>query len=366
MTIGGGGGLQKMQNRLKDGVVAKRHLLDYAGTMSIDWSPLADLIETHDRFLVTTHVRPDGDALGSEVGMAGLLRQKGKDVRVVNASPTPPRYDFLDPKSSLFEHFGTKVGPAELGDREVVVILDLSAWNQLGDMAEFIRRFPGPRVVIDHHVSQDDLGATFLKDPTAEATGILVMQAIRALSATLTPEVAEGLLTAIAMDTGWLRHSNTRPGTLRAVAELIEAGAKIDEIYRKLFERNTLGRLRLMGATLSAVQVENDGRIAYSTISRDDLLRTGAIPQDSEDLVDFVASIRGVEVAMLFIEQRRGGVKVSFRARGGLDCSRLASRFGGGGHREAAGAALVEPMPDSVARVLSAVREAIDRRPSGV
>src|SRR5262245_10884424 len=140
--------------------------------MSIDWTPLADLIETHDRFLVTTHVRPDGDALGSEVGMAGLLRQKAKDVRVVNASPTPPRYDFLDPDRTLFEHFG-RVDPGGLSDREVAVILDLSAWNQLGDMAEYIRGFAGPRVVIDHHVSQDDLGAAVLKDPTAEATGIL-------------------------------------------------------------------------------------------------------------------------------------------------------------------------------------------------
>src|SRR3954462_10355074 len=102
--------------------------------MSIDWTPLADLIETHDRFLVTTHVRPDGDALGSEVGFAGLLRQRGKDVRVVNASRTPPRYDFLAPDGTLFEHFGTEAEPASLADREVLVILDLSAWSQLGDM----------------------------------------------------------------------------------------------------------------------------------------------------------------------------------------------------------------------------------------
>src|SRR5262249_1863137 len=119
-----------------DRPVANRQPVDYAKTMTIDWTPLADLIETHDRFLVTTHVRPDGEALGSEVGMAGLLRQKGKDVRVVNASPTPPRYDFLDPDRLLFEHFGTTT-PAQLADREVAVILDLSSWSQLGDMSEY-------------------------------------------------------------------------------------------------------------------------------------------------------------------------------------------------------------------------------------
>jgi bifunctional oligoribonuclease and PAP phosphatase NrnA len=324
--------------------------------MTIDWTPLADLIETHDRFLVTTHVRPDGDALGSEVGVAGLLRQKGKDVRVVNSSPTPPRYDFLDPDTNLFEHFAHRVQPAELADRQAAIILDLSSWNQLGDMAGFIRQFTGPRVVIDHHVSQDDLGATVFKDSTAEATGILIMNAIAALGGSYTPEVAAGLVTAIAMDTGWFRHSNTRAGTLRAVAELIDAGARVDDIYRKLFERNTLGRLKLMGETLSGMRTDLGSRIAYATISHQDLIRTGAIPPDSEDLVDYTVSMRDVEVGMLFIEQARGGVKVSFRARNGLDCSRLAAQFGGGGHREAAGATVLGSMSEIVERVLTAVR----------
>jgi phosphoesterase RecJ-like protein len=328
--------------------------------MSIDWTPLADLLETHDRFLVTTHVRPDGDALGSEVGMAGLLRQKGKDVRVVNSSHTPPRYDFLDPDGTLFEHFGSRIQPGELADREVAVILDLSAWNQLGDMAEFIRKFPGPRVVIDHHVSQDDMGAVFLKDTAAEATGTLVLAAVSALGGSLTKEVATGLLTAIAMDTGWFRHTNTRSATMRAGAELIDSGASISDIYRDLFERNTLGRLKLIGQTLSGLRTEQGGRVAYATISRDDLERTGAIPADSEDLVDYTVSLRGVEVGMLFIEQARGGVKVSFRSRQGLDCSRLAASLGGGGHRAAAGATISGPIDQSVQRVLHAVRQALD------
>jgi len=327
--------------------------------MSIDWTPLADLIETHDRFLVTSHVRPDGDALGSEVGMAGLLRQKGKDVRVVNVSRTPPRYDFLDPDGTLFEHFGTQVDPATLADREVLVVLDLSSWGQLGDMAGFVREFPGKRVVIDHHVSQDDLGATFLKDTSAEATGTLIVRAVRALGGTFTPEVSTGLLTAIAMDTGWFRHPNTKPETLRTVADLVESGAEIDAIYRLLFERNTTGRLRLMGETLAGLKTDAGGRVAYATVTRESLARTGAIPQDTEDLVDFTVSLVGVEVGMLFLEQARGGVKLSIRSRNGLDCSRLAGQFGGGGHRAAAGAMLPDPIEESAERVLKAVREAL-------
>jgi bifunctional oligoribonuclease and PAP phosphatase NrnA len=328
--------------------------------MSIDWTPLADLIETHDRFLVTTHVRPDGDALGSEVGMAGLLRQKGKDVRVVNASRTPPRYDYLDPSASLFEHFGTMADPAaELADREVAVILDLSAWSQLGDMAEFVRGFNGPRVVIDHHVSQDDLGATFLKDTAAEATGTLVVRAIKALGGVFTREVATGLLTAIAMDTGWFRHPNTQPDTLRTAAELVESGAPIDEVYRLLFERNSLGRLKLMGEALAGMRTDVGGRVAYTVVTREDIERAGAIPHDTEDLVDFTVSLKGVDVGLLFLEQARGGIKLSVRSRNGLDCALLAGGFGGGGHRAAAGATLPEPLSESVERVLAAVRRAL-------
>ncbi len=328
--------------------------------MTLDWTPLADLIETHDRFLVTTHVRPDGDALGSEVGMAGLLRQKGKDVRVVNSSPTPPRYDFLDPDRTLFEHFHHAVQPEELADREVAVILDLSAWNQLGEMEAFVRDFRGPRLVVDHHVSQDDMGAVFLKDTSAEATGTLVLQAVRALGATLTTEVATGLLTAIAMDTGWFRHSNTQASTMRAAAELMDAGAAADRIYRLLFERNTLGRLRLMGETLVNLRTELGGRLAYAAVSLENLLRTGAIPPDTEDLVDYTVSLRGVDVGLLFIEQARGGVKVSFRTRTDVDCSLLAGQFGGGGHRAAAGATIMGPMPEVIERVLRVVRQALD------
>ncbi|MFO0908527.1 MAG: bifunctional oligoribonuclease/PAP phosphatase NrnA [Isosphaeraceae bacterium] len=333
--------------------------------MSIDWTPLADLIETHDRFLLTTHVRPDGDALGSEVGLAGLLRQKGKDVRVVNSSRTPPRYDFLDPNGTLFEHFGSMadVG-ASLADREVLVVLDLSAWSQLGDMAELVRGFAGQRVVIDHHVSQDDLGALFLKDTTAEATGTLIVRAIRALGGTFTPEVATGLLTAIATDTGWFRHPSTRPETFRTAAELVEAGAQVDSIYRLLFERNTAARILLMGETLAGLKLDAEGRVCYTAVTRDMLASTGAIPQDTEDLVDFTVCLEGVEVGILFVEQARGGVKVSLRSRKRLDCTRVASQFGGGGHKAAAGATLPEPTSESIARVLAAVRAELGRSPN--
>ncbi|WP_165247831.1 DHH family phosphoesterase [Paludisphaera soli] len=325
----------------------------------IDWTPLADLLEKYDRFLVTAHIRPDGDALGSEVGMAGLLRQKGKDVRVVNTSRTPPRYDYLDPDGTFFEHFGS-LPAGSLDDREVAIILDLSAWSQLGDMADFLRAFPGPMVVVDHHVSQDDLGAIFLKDTSAEAAGTLVMQAVKALGGTFTKEVATGLFTAIAMDTGWFRHPNTRPSTLLAASELIEAGAEIDRIYRDLFERNTLSRLRLTGEFLAGMKTDLGGRVAYATVTLDDLERTGAIPHDTEDLIDYTVSLAGVEIGLMMMELPRGAVKASLRSRAGADCARIAAEFGGGGHKAAAGLTVQGPLSTALDRLLAAIRKALD------
>jgi phosphoesterase RecJ-like protein len=246
----------------------------------------------------------------------------------------------------------------------VAIILDLSAWGQLGDMAEYIRGFPGRRVVIDHHVSQDDMGATIFKDSTAEATGILVQSAISALGGSFSREVATGLLTAIAMDTGWFRHTSTDAETFRAVAVLMDSGADVSAIYRDLFERNTLGRLRLMGRTLSGLKTELDGRVAWASISQLDLKETGAIPPDSEDLVDFTVSLRGVEVGLLLIEQARGGVKVSFRSRNGLDCSKLAGTLGGGGHKAAAGATVLGTVAEVESKALAAVRRALDSAPA--
>lgn len=323
--------------------------------MELDWSPLAELIASKQRFLLTTHVRPDGDALGSEVGLAGLLEQRGKDVRLVNSSPTPPRYDYLAPRPKFFERFA-EIRPESLADREVLVILDLSSWSQLGDMAEFVKEFRGTKVVIDHHVSEDDLGAIVLKDVTAESTGTLVLRAFRALGGTVDPGIANALLTAIAMDTGWFRHSNVKPSTLRDAAELAEAGAPLNALYRNLFEKNSASRMKLVGRTLAGLTSTINGRVVMASVTRDDLAKTGAIASDTEDVIDQLASITGVEVAMLLIEQPKGGVKISMRSRSEFDVADLASRFGGGGHRAAAGVMMPEPLSDSRERLLRVIR----------
>jgi phosphoesterase RecJ-like protein len=165
------------------------------------------------------------------------------------------------------------------------------------------------------------------------------------------------------MDTGWFRHGNTSPATFTLAALLEQAGARPTEAYERLFEQNTLGRLKLAGLVLGRLQTAHQGRLAHTEIRHGDYEITGATPQDSEDLVNYTLSVAGVEVGLFFMEQPRGGVKVSFRSRAHIDVARLAEQFGGGGHRQASGATLTMPLTDARSRVLAAAVAALDAHP---
>jgi phosphoesterase RecJ-like protein len=326
--------------------------------MPIEWGKLVDLVGRHQHLLLTTHIRPDGDGLGSMRGLAEVLEQLGKRVQMVVGSNYPPRYQFLnrDGRIERFEPPGDRWRQAEL-----VVVLDTGTRSQLGDLAVFLDNLAVPKVVIDHHPTQDaDLRALRLVDTTVEATGRLAYDAIRALGGTLTEGSASALFTALAMDTGWFRHSNTTPASFTLAAELVRAGARPEVLYELLFEHNSLGRLKLMGLVLDRLQVDCAGRVAYTAICRTDYAATGAMPADTEDLVNFTRSLEGVEVGLFFMEQPRGGVKVSFRSRDRVDVGKLAEQFGGGGHRLASGAIFDLPLEEAQRRVLAAVRTALD------
>jgi phosphoesterase RecJ-like protein len=324
--------------------------------MPLDWSPFVHLVNRHQRILLTTHVRPDGDGLGSMLALADTLERRGKSASLVVASALPPRYNFLDPQRRV--HRFELPGEA-YRDAELVIVLDTGTWNQLGDFGALLKQHPGPRVVIDHHLTQDDLGAVRFVDTSAEATGRLVHEAVTALGGPLSADAAHCLFVAVAMDTGWFRHDNTTAATLELAGQLIQAGARPTAAYEALFEQSTLGRLKLAGLVLSRLTLEHGGRVCHTEIHRDDYAATGAIPQESEDLVNYTRSVAGVEVGLFFMEQPRGGVKVSFRSRA-LDVSRVAEQFGGGGHRLASGAVVDLPLPEARSRVLAAIGRALD------
>jgi bifunctional oligoribonuclease and PAP phosphatase NrnA len=326
--------------------------------MSINWPRFVEVIRSHQRFVLTSHMRPDCDALGSELGMAGILESLGKDVRIVNGQATPPNLAFIDPERKI-QALGEDVHPEDLQDAEVLMILDTSAWAQLGPMADVVRATRAKRIVMDHHVGEDDLDAELFKDVTAEAAGRIVTDAAEQLGVKLTPKIARPLFAAVATDTGWFRFGSATAGTYRTAAKLIEAGASPSAIYQDLYEQDTLGRVKLRGRVLERVETELDGRLAHTYVMQQDFAETGAHPSDTEDVVNMTLAIAGVEAAVIMIEQAKGGFKMSFRSRCELDCNQLAGQFGGGGHKAAAGAFLEGSFEEVRPRVLDAVRAAM-------
>lgn len=326
--------------------------------MAIDWPALVHLVRSHERFLLTSHIRPDCDALGSELGMAGILRALGKDVLVVNAQATPPNLAFLDPHRQILT-LGSDIQVGQLADRQLLIVLDTSAWVQLGAMAEVVKTTPARKVILDHHLSADDLQAVAFKDVSAEATGRLVVEAADQLGVPLNAEIARPLYAALATDTGWFRFGSTRSDTYRLAARLVDAGADPAGIYADLYEQETLARCRLRGVILSRLQTELDGRLVYTYVREPDFTETGALAQDTEDAINLSLAIAGTRFAVIFVEQPTGGCKLSFRSRCAVDCSQIAAAFGGGGHKAAAGAFLDEPFEVAQARVLEHVRQAL-------
>ncbi len=328
--------------------------------MPIDWSPFVKLVEKTAKFVISSHVKPDCDALGSELGMAAVLRQLGKQVTILNADPVPPHLAFIDPLreiETLPAGGGDAVGP----DCDAWIVLDTGAWSQLGPLAGLIQGASASKIVIDHHLSGDDLGAMVFKDTSAEATGTLVAEAAEALNVRLTPEAAEALFVAVATDTGWFRFSSVTGRTFARVAQLVDAGARPDRVYAQLYERSTLSRVLLRGRILASTAMDKDGRLAWCRATRDDFRLSGAESGDTEDVVNALLGIAGTELAALFVEQDPKTTRVSLRSRSEVDVRRVAEVFGGGGHAAAAGLTFGGALEEAESAVLDRLRQAMQR-----
>lgn len=326
--------------------------------MEINWEPLRAIIDANERFVLTSHVRPDADAIGSELGLAGLLEARGKSVVIINPSEIPPNLAFLNPDGRI-RKFDSRTNVAELLEADVHVILDTSAWGQLQELGEIFRRTQAVKIVIDHHVSADDLGAIEFKDPQAEATAALVIRMADALGCRITAEIAMPLFCALATDTGWFRYSSTTGETMRMAGRLIDLGVQPHLLYEWLYEQYSLARVKLAGRVLSRVTLDCAGRLAYTWVQHEDFDESGARPVDTEDLVNECLKIAGADVAFIAIEQQNRNVKVSFRSRSDVNVAAIAEQFGGGGHKQAAGAMLPGPLPAARQRVLAAVAAAL-------
>jgi len=316
---------------------------------------LAGVFSPGQRVCLTTHVNPDGDGLGSEVGLAHLLRAKGCEVKVTNPSPTPERYNFLF--HDLPDVDRSDAAVKELRKSDLIVVLDISDLGRLGMLGGLVRDRGVPVACIDHHVSPGLLppGPRYV-NPEASATGELVYEIAAANGWKLTALAARALYVAILTDTGAFRFSNTRPHVLRVAASLLEVGLDPEQIYLDVYANAPEGRARLLAESLQTMVVEREYGLAWVTVPPGAMERHGATPDDLDGIVEFPRSIAGVRMALLFREIAAGRVKVSLRSVGDVDVAAFARPFGGGGHTKASGLSVEGSMAEVQSRVLAEAR----------
>jgi phosphoesterase RecJ-like protein len=308
--------------------------------MSQNFQKAVDLINSNNSFLVTSHTRPDGDAIGCMKAFCDMAANLGKKSQPLLLSPPAVWYDFLFGKPVPV--MGNDVSLEQLqagafGSFDLVVIVDTNSYVQLPEFDKWLRTSKLPVLVIDHHVTGDGLGAVEIIDSTAAATGEIIFDLFKFAKWNITPSIAEALYVALSTDTGWFRFDNTDSRVMRNASSLIELGARPSEIYHKLYQNYSHARLKLLGRMLNNLEFYDDGKIAIQHIMRSDFDAAGAIGSDTEEFVNECQRVSVVEAAALFIELKDGGFRCALRSTGKVDVQKIASELGGGGHKMASG-----------------------------
>jgi bifunctional oligoribonuclease and PAP phosphatase NrnA len=312
-------------------------------------------LRQHDTIAILSHVRPDGDALGSELALGLSLQQIGKNVHIWNEEGMLDKYSFL-PRAELLTN-----PPPDPQDVDLAVALDTAIQNRLGSAGQAIRSAK-LWINIDHHVSNPGYGDLVYIDPTAPATGQILFELIKSEKLPLDPDIAENLFVAISTDTGSFQYPNTTARTFEIAAELVRVGLKVGEIGRKVYENYPRRRLELLRELLRTMRFDSDGRVASFGLELKTAADLGVIPEDNEGLIDHLRAVRGVIVAVFFEELTDGKVRVSMRSKNdAVDVCAICEKFGGGGHQLAAGARIRGTLADVTERVLKEVCDTVKR-----
>jgi phosphoesterase RecJ-like protein len=310
-------------------------------------------LQEKQSFLITGHVSPEGDVIGSGMALALALRGMGKKAEVINRDPIPQQLLFL-PHEGLFTQ--RKILPQTA---DTLIVVDSGSFERTG----YTPPLSIPTLInIDHHITNPSFGNINWVVPTAMATGEMIYDLLKAMKAPITPPIATCLYTTLITETGSFRSINTTSKALQIAGEMIEKGADPVRIATALFEASTAGRLKLLAEVLAKMEVSADERIAWIQVTQAQLQKTGTTFEDTEDFVTYPRSIEKVEVAVFFREIGPEKYKISFRSQGKVDVALLAMRWGGGGHTYAAGCTHVGPWETVRDKILASVQEAIGEK----
>jgi len=323
------------------------------------------LIRENEHFFVTTHLGPDGDALGSQLALARFLEKLGKTVAMVNSDEQDYNLDWM-PGTDRVEIFDNSLSQHEaLAEADVAFVLDTNDEERLGKVGSLVRDAAATRVLIDHHLKPDGwFDVLFVRD-TAAATGELIYEIIEQINPDLIDEeIATALYTAIMTDTGSFRYSNVTPRLHRIVADILERGGiEPAPIHETIYDRKSMPGLRLLGRMLNRIRLRYNEQLGYSVVTQRMVEDTGASWDDKQGFVNYVLSIDGVKAALLFSETDDGS-KISFRSEAAVRVDEWARHFGGGGHRNAAGAYVKRPtFEKAIEDVIDAASDFIDFEP---
>lgn len=310
---------------------------------------IRDAILQRQRFVVTSHARPDGDAIGSQVAMVYALRALGKDVQMVGADPAPPQFQVFPGVRDI------QVSRTVQGHFDAAIVMECGDLSRTG-----VEGFDEYFVInIDHHPGNKGYGAINWFDPGAAACSEMVIDVIDALGVALTPEIATHIYIAILTDTGGFHFSHITPRTFEICRRCTEAGAQPEAIARAVYDTSTMGRLRLMGAVLHNLEFECGGRAALAALTLKLLQETGATHEDSDGLINIPLTVNDVQAVAFFKEIAPASFRISLRSKGDIDVNRVAGAFGGGGHKNAAGCSLNGPYIDVRAKLMSELEQVL-------
>lgn len=307
----------------------------------------AEVLAGQRDFVLTTHVNPDGDGLGSELALALSLRQLGKKAEILNHNGIPENYLWLDTNRDI-KQFSPDRDRATVLQAGAIIILDTNHPGRLRSLEQSVREAKGVKIVVDHHLDPDPFADRYVIDEGATSTGEIVYRILKELpGVSITKEIARALYTAIMTDTGSFRFPRTDPDIHRIAAHLIESGADPTDIFQHVYESWTLGRMRLLGEVLDSMKTAFDGKLAYLVCTQRMFRETGTTEIETDNFTTFPMGVRGVLVGILFNELP-DGVKISFRSKGPIPVNELAKEFGGNGHLNASGARLFDAKIDEV------------------
>lgn len=326
-----------------------------------DTDQFIDLIRSTDSYVITTHVKPDPDALGSEIGLAEWLLSLGKSVKVYNHSSTPTNHLFLDFERPIIEQFQQEMHGSLIQAAESLFLVDTNDPNRAKSLEPYFADHP-KTVLIDHHLEPKDFADYRFIDTEATSTGELMYKLItsaqKILGGTISVKAAQALYTAIMTDTGSFRFPRTDSDTFRICAELIELGADPVRTYDEVYNRAKPSRLKLIGKTLDSLEFYYNSRLAIQVITQDDLQKVAADEEEVDGFVQLPLQIETV-VFSIFVLQLKEGWKMSFRSKGVYSAQSVSAEFGGNGHFHAAGARIYDSMEweDIRSRILTTVAQ---------